>query len=308
MDTATFFLASWPIGRWGHSQVRLSIWLVFFAIFLALQELLAKDPGMTLVVLVGLPLVMLLHTLAHLAAVRAVGGACPVAILGPLNESADYDLPIRPRAHFVVALAGPLASGLVAVGLWLLGPVLPPGSLVERGASWGMQANAWVAIINLLACSVFDGARLWRGVLWPLFGLPRAVRTTIVLAYGSAAALVVGGVLGHSLLLAMMGVLCLAATVQESRSIALGFDPVLQTGVGELRARGGSTWWSRWQARRLQHAQERLARREAAEQATLDRLLAKVSAHGLPSLTRAERAMLKQISVQQQQRRADQGR
>ncbi|MFW5698522.1 MAG: rhomboid family intramembrane serine protease [Planctomycetota bacterium] len=66
-------------------------------------------------------------------------------------------------------------------------------------------------------------------------------------------------------------------------------------GIGFLSIRYGHRWWRL--RRRLQAASE--ARRVASEQradADLDRLLAKVSEHGLPSLTAAERRFLQRYS------------
>ena len=58
----------------------------------------------------------------------------------------------------------------------------------------------------------------------------------------------------------------------------------------------GPGWWRRWRERSARRRAERRQQGEAADAAEVDRLLAKIGASGLGSLSAGERARLKAIS------------
>jgi hypothetical protein len=101
----------------------------------------------------------------------------------------------------------------------------------------------------------------------------------------------------------VLGLMCFIVTVNEHRSVRLGFDPVLQVEYDSIsQGRRSRSWFSRWKARRRQRAEQALEREEAAERDLLDRLLAKVSEHGLQALNDQERGVLHKISRRQRER------
>ena len=297
-------LWSWSFLLWRSTSLEMRVsWMVCVVVlFQAVAFLQSGHPWLIPCALGIFPLSILLHALAHIGMARLVGGSCDLCVLSVLNDISSLQVPMNPAKQLVVAAVGPLVS----LVLWLASDLVlhfvenPTGatllSVVER-------TNFILCFLNLFACSLFDGARLWRALLWPLVGLSRAIRATNWLAYGSAAFFLAFGLWYQSWLLFFLGVFCMIATVSEHRSIRLGFDPVLQIEPEYfVNRRRPDSWWSRWQVRRRVRAQERIERQEALEQETLDRLLAKVSVHGLPALTEAERNVLQAISRKQRQR------
>jgi Zn-dependent protease len=298
---------NWSIRLWQTSglEVRaswfLGIWILFDMSLFSRERLWWLLPFAVVVPFVS----MLVHALAHVTVTRLVGGSTDRVTLSILNEWFHPQLPLTPGRQFAAAAAGPMVSLLLWLGAALAGH---HAGAWEPLCAYVALTNTYLCLLNLLACSFFDGARLWRAVLWPLVGLPRAVRWSVVLAYLSAIGLTALGVWTTEGLLLIFGLFCLIATVQEHRSVRLGFDPVMMTDLATLPAGASSSWWGRWRQRRRQRAAERRAHAEAAEQEAIDRLLAKVSEQGLPALTNRERAQLQAISRKQQERQESESR
>jgi hypothetical protein len=112
-----------------------------------------------------------------------------------------------------------------------------------------------------------------------------------MLAFLSAILLLVFAVWRTDFMLLFIGIISVLATVNERMAVAQGQDPIFLVDPTYV----GSAPPSAWRRRRAE-------RDVAAEQEVLDRLLAKVSAHGLPALTAGERKQLQRISQQQKER------
>jgi|Deesub1362A_J573_1020465.scaffolds.fasta_scaffold01543_4 Zn-dependent protease len=80
--------------------------------------------------------------------------------------------PRRPRDEFLIALAGPAVSLVLAAGsgvLALAGPTAL-GSKVAAFGTWLAWANLWLTAFNLLPGLPLDGGRALRAALWALSG------------------------------------------------------------------------------------------------------------------------------------------
>ena len=250
------------------------------------------------VVVLTVPLCVLLHEFGHSLTARAVGGDSRSITLWALGGIAWCDVPGRALAHFLTAAGGPLVNlvlwgaGLAALHLtpWLDGA---PRAVV----TFVVGVNGALLLFNLLPCYPMDGGRIARAILWPLVGRLRAVRWTIVLAWVCLAGMAVWGLWFRDLMLFALALLLAFAVFGEQRAVAAGYDP---EGVDEYRPHPGLL--ARWRARRAAAADERVERHMASEQAELDRLLAKVSAGGLPSLSAGERRMLQRISEREREK------
>lgn len=264
-------------------------------------------------------LTMYLHAMAHVGMARLVGGSAQSTTLALLNDQTSMTVPLTPAKQAAVAGAGPAVSLVLWLACALIAPVLSVQQehpsiaffmsprideplaywIVSYAAGW----NSGVFLFNLLACAIFDGARLWRAALWPLFGLVRAVRWTVWLSYVCSIAFLALATWWLSPLLLIFGVCCLLVTIEEHRSVRLGFDRVLQVEYETFtQGRRGRSWFTQWRARRRQRAEQARDREAAAEQGHLDALLAKVSEHGLHSLSERERSLLHSISRKQRER------
>ena len=136
---------------------------------------------------------VVLHELAHALVARAVG--VPTAEIrlflfgGVARITGD---PADPGGEALVAMAGPLASVLLAGLLNLTSRAVagPAGDLL----AWLFVGNLVVAAFNLLPGLPLDGGRVARALIWRVTG--RRLLATRVTAVGGrvlAAALVVGG-------------------------------------------------------------------------------------------------------------------
>jgi Zn-dependent protease len=290
---------SFPAIQTRRLTVRISWLLLVWMLFDAIR--FAQTQHWPLVIAAGvvLPLAMLLNGLAQVWMTRRVHGTVSVMTLSVLVNQSDITLPVRPWPHLLVGLIGLTANLAVAGGSWW-------GQEVGAGMSRDLLAyvsgvNAMIGLVNLLACAPFDGQRWWRGLLWLFMPMAKAVRLSLVLGMVSAVFLIVVAAWLTSFLLLFCGIASLLATISHRQAVESGHDPIFQMDP----AYGGSAPQSAWSRQRTARREEVRAREEAAEQEVLDRLLAKVSADGLPSLTAAERKQLQRISQRQKERAAE---
>lgn len=297
----TFWSWSLKLYRTSTLEVRaswtLGVWMLFDAFRYAKAGYWEIVPFAFLVPLVS----MYLHAMAHVGMARLVGGSADRTVLAILNDQTSMQVPLTWPKQFMVGAAGPLVSLVIWLASELGARLLPPGFLAGLLA-YVADCNFWITILNLLACAIFDGARMWRAMLWPLVGLGRAIRCSVVLSFVCSIGLIGLSFWWQSWMLLLCGMGALFITIQEHRSVKLGFDPILQIEFDAIEGRRSQSWFGRWQQRRKIRALERQEREENEEQDILDRLLIKVSEHGLPALSEAERATLQRISRKQKAR------
>ncbi|PWJ53158.1 Zn-dependent protease (includes SpoIVFB) [Quadrisphaera granulorum] len=114
---------------------------------------------------------VLVHELAHALVARSFGLPATRIVLTLWGGHTQFesDLP-SPGRSFAVAVAGPVANGLLAVLAWLplqLADVPPLPSLLLFAA---VLTNAFVAVFNVLPGLPLDGGRLLEAVVWRLGG------------------------------------------------------------------------------------------------------------------------------------------
>lgn len=318
---------SWPVVTLRGITYRCSWTVLVIAVFGAVNCWHSHTPALIPLCWVGLLVAMAVHVLGHLAGMRWVRGNATTCTLCFLGDMTDWQLPLRAWPQFLVPAAGILASAGCWWSSWMGYQLLDQGGLgVPRILHWlppviiFPNLSPWTAaplpytlqaicevssaltLWNLVPNGLFDGARLWRGLLWHVLGLRRAMW------WSSGGGLVCGGIIAllainaTDWLFLMFGLTIIITGVFEVRSLRTGWDLILETGVPQRRGHGGlfGRITAAWAERRAL-AQERA---EAQEQEVLDQLLAKVSAQGLPALSERERATLARISKKQQRRQA----
>ncbi|HWE39771.1 MAG TPA: site-2 protease family protein [Isosphaeraceae bacterium] len=219
------FAWSLNLGRWSGTRVRISVWLILFAVYWLLGAMLApKDHlvGVTAACLTLLMAALAVHELGHAAAALRFGFEVEEVRLWPLGSLVGPapGFASRPVESFYVALAGPLASFgaamVSAVALSFAGARLmlnPFGDPQAGGAPWiGDKAAAaftavwwlgwfgylnWVLFLaNLIPALPMDCGRMLRALLaGPIGGMSRESVVAPWTAHTSAAVLLLAGLI-----------------------------------------------------------------------------------------------------------------
>lgn len=221
---------SYRIGRVAgiNLQLHLSVLLA-----LPLGALLLGGPGGVVfgaMLVVLLFVCVLLHELGHALTTRVLG--LPVHEIRLLAYGGRTDLGrqvINPVHELLIALMGPLVNVLLMIGLGFLalaggiGTRLGPAELaaatgapsLDGALLWLMQANALIALANVLPAFPLDGGRATRAAL--AFVMPYRRATVITGTAGQILALLLGvwGMAGANLLLIAAAVLFFLAARQE---------------------------------------------------------------------------------------------
>jgi Zn-dependent protease len=140
---------------------------------------------------------VLIHELAHSVVAMAWGIPVKSITLFIFGGVAGIGRePDRPLAEFVIAIAGPIASVLLALGfgaLWLGGQVLGAAPVAALGFYLG-GINLSLALFNMLPGFPLDGGRVFRSIVWAKTGdMNRATRWAGGTGRAVAVLMIVGG-------------------------------------------------------------------------------------------------------------------
>jgi Zn-dependent protease len=140
---------------------------------------------------------VVIHELAH--SVVALAWGIPVKsitlfIFGGVASIGRE--PDRPLSEFLIALAGPASSMLLAVGfglLWLAGEVVGVAALSGLGF-YLATINLFLALFNMVPGFPLDGGRVFRSLVWAWTGnMNRATRWAANTGRAIAVLMIVGG-------------------------------------------------------------------------------------------------------------------
>jgi Zn-dependent protease/CBS domain-containing protein len=167
-------------------QVKFELsWLLFAALIvwtLATSQFPAQIQGLSrstywllgVAGALGLFASIVIHEVSHSLVARRFGlpiKGITLFIFGGVAEMDDE--PPSPQSEFLMALAGPVSSALLALGFWLLSLLAMPNQ--ESGGLWpaatalvGYLAsiNGSLALFNILPAFPLDGGRVLRSILW----------------------------------------------------------------------------------------------------------------------------------------------
>lgn len=114
-------------------------------------------------------------------------------IFGGVAEIADESP--TPRVEFLVALAGPLVSFVLAFVFHTAQTVLFPSSALAGLCKYMTYINLSLGLFNLIPGYPLDGGRLFRALLWAITGnLARATRIAAKVGRGFAFLLILTGI------------------------------------------------------------------------------------------------------------------
>ena len=140
---------------------------------------------------------ILMHELAHSFVAIAKGipvRAVTLFVFGGVAQIGRE--PDRPLTEFQIAIAGPIASALLAVGFWVVSSL--SGEAFEHVAAlsgWLASINLMLAVFNLVPGFPLDGGRIFRAALWHMTGsLAKATRIAAGTGQGIGYALIFLGI------------------------------------------------------------------------------------------------------------------
>lgn len=315
----------WALPLYTAWGIRVRIHLVFILMIIA--ELLWSLPGGTLgwsfkaIGLGTLFLLVLLHEYGHCIACRRVGGSADQILLWPLGGLAFCAPPHNWKAEFITVIGGPLVNvillpvlggTLLALGqhrdVLLFNPFNPSGVItglsISNGTTplwlvgvwWAYYMNLLLLAFNmLLPMYPMDAGRIFHTLLWRRIGYRNALDITTKVGIGLAIAVFVFAATdpGQSRLM-MVAFFGLGSCWMERRRLAMmTSDPSLadydfEAGYAGLPAVDDDD--------RAAKVRDRRRKQEQDDQAELDRILAKIAATGMGSLSRAERRWLERAT------------
>lgn len=140
---------------------------------------------------------VLVHELAHSVVAQAWGIPVKSITLFIFGGVANIGRePERPLAEFLIAIAGPISSLLLAAGfglLWVAGQVIDLTPLVGLGL-YLATINLWLALFNMIPGFPLDGGRVFRSAIWAATGdMNRATRWAAKTGRVVAVMMIVGG-------------------------------------------------------------------------------------------------------------------
>ncbi|WP_026552927.1 site-2 protease family protein [Arthrobacter sp. H20] len=114
---------------------------------------------------------VLVHELAHALSARVFGWPTARIVLNLWGGHTQFEnFNASPGRSLIVALAGPAANFLLALGGWLAVPLFEPQSVGRLLADIFVWANLLVAVFNVLPGLPLDGGRIVESAVWKATG------------------------------------------------------------------------------------------------------------------------------------------
>src|SRR5271168_889218 len=110
---------------------------------------------------------LLFHELAHSVLAQHYKSRVHASALFMFGGVASSERgPTKAIQEFNIAIAGPVASGLLALFFLGLTKVFPMNGYIYSSALWLGTMNGWLAVFNLLPGFPLDGGRIFRAIVW----------------------------------------------------------------------------------------------------------------------------------------------
>jgi Zn-dependent protease len=268
---------------------------------------------------------VLFHEFGHCFAARWVGGDADEIVLYPLGGLAMTMSPRRPGATFVTVAGGPAVNAIVCIACFLgmlsigvrqswnpWSPVVFGHAVSPAAATAMLHLNLVFAIsyylllFNLLPIYPLDGGQMLHAAMWPKLGWHQAMLWACKIGMIGAVPLAVLGIVTierNGLLLTFIMASCFFTCLMQRRQlVAMGPIDYENEVDYSQSLREPKRRRRRPMSRRKINRLRREAAREATEAARIDAILAKVSEHGMRSLTYIERRILKKATERQRRR------
>lgn len=332
-----FLAGSFQIGHLFGITIRVHM---LFVLWMGYRLLTAgadwKDEALFMGMLFG---IILLHEFGHCFGARSVGGDAHDILMWPLGGLAYAHAPMRPWPQFVTVAAGPMVNVILCAATALLiflgsGATLLPGvnplgpaiHFVSDAPAFNpflpvnlfgpllifYHVNLFLLAFNLLPIFPLDGGQLFQAIIWPFMGLHAATRLACQVGLVGCAVLGIFGIQSGGSILFFIAIFGGFTCWQRLQALKYGMIYEDSPLAGATPRRG--SFWSRifkrgsrprrnatvefnpnpggWRAQQDERAEE---------EQELDRLLEKVSEHGIQSLSYVERQKLERITRKRQE-------
>lgn len=325
----------WALPLYTAWGIRVRIHLIFVVLIIA--ELLLAIPQSAIewqhkaLGMGGLFLFVLLHEYGHCIACRRVGGTADQILMWPLGGLAYCAPPHHWKADLLTTLGGPAVNALliplfgaallVAGQAWevLVFNPFNPGYVLSRlhlpsdgtqpfwlvALWWGYYLNLVLLCFNmLLVMYPMDAGRVLNALLWRSMGYRAAMSISVRAGMVVAVILFVFAVVGNESRLTGVALFGFITCYIEKRRLDMDVsDPALRGYDFERGYRGlPDPDEVEDESPRAVRPRERQRKQEEEDQAELDRILAKIRASGMASLTRAEKRWLERATERRRRR------
>jgi len=308
------------VGRVSGITVRLHLFFLIYVIAQLLWSIPSSHGGIGYMALAmsGLFFIVLLHEFGHCFACRKVGGEADDILMWPLGGLASCAPPHNWRAHFVTAAGGPMVNvvifPLTGGALLLAGKAdaiffNPFDPLIAVGTldSWWVVGLWWAHYLNLLILAFnvllpmfpMDGGRLMHALLWRRSSYRQATETTVLVGLVTAGVVGVVAIVSEETLLLAIAIFGGLMCWRERQVIRADADLTYAPEAGTISGAGFGHVAMEEESPAERKRRERMQKeraKAAKEQAEEDRILAKIAAHGMQSLTRVEKRTLKKAT------------
>jgi hypothetical protein len=268
---------------------------------------------------------VLLHEFGHCFGARWMGGDADEILMWPLGGLATANPPHRPWASFFCTAAGPAVNLMICLltgaGICLMEhsiraiPWLPifhplqqyvPSNQFTYYLWWIFLVNYGLFMFNMcLVFYPFDAGRMIQEVLWWKIGYYKSMRIATMVGMVGAVVMTMIGLALLWLLLVLIAVFGFIACYRQRQMLIASGPEEFADSTDYSAAYENFSKPAPKPSRRSRRAAKRavnLVNAERQEQQRIDRILAKVSAQGMHSLTWHERRALKKATEHQRQR------
>jgi len=118
----------------------------------------------------GIYAAIFVHELGHVAAAKHYKYEVRAIVVHLIGGHTSFGATFRrPRHQFVIAVSGPVATGAIAIGAWLIAQVVG-GGFVASVMSWIVWSATVMTIVNILPGIPLDGGVVLQSVVWHFTG------------------------------------------------------------------------------------------------------------------------------------------
>ena len=312
--------------RFRGIDARIHLATVIFILGYLISSISVDRAGLPFVAaaMAALFLIVLLHEFGHCFACRAVGGEADRIVMLPFGGLAFTRPPHDWRSHLITTLGGPGVNvalvPVTSLALFLAGaprailfnPLWPSGTynLLSTGSNltyypllalWSFHyINIVLLAFNvLLPFFPLDGGRIVQALIWRSKGYRKSMEAATLIGFAGAGLLAIVSIFFKEMLLLIIALFGFWSCWVERQRVRADVE-LAEVGAGPLASGLGVSLGESLDApdrpARPSRAEVKHQKQEEADATELDRLLEKIGAQGMASLSRTERKALDRLS------------